>query len=144
MVGDICQVLWDNGKKGHYRTGYDGEYRLAIFEAPRARLSVAQLNKIKDEIVIQKDVPARVGMRVVVRQLALALSPGLDKMSRGRIGTIVFIEPARLEEGVEYASSVEVVWDGSNKKHKGLCHCIFLISLCVSWRYHIKCADQKH
>lgn len=122
IVGDICQVLWDNGRKGHYRTGYDGEYRLALFEPLKSRLSVAQQNKIKDEIVIQKDVPARVGMRVVARQLALTLSPELEKLARGKIGTITYIEPAMLEEGVEYASSVEVLWDGSTKKHKGQKH----------------------
>jgi hypothetical protein len=120
IVGDICQVLWDNGRKGHYRTGYDGEFRLALFEVPKPRLSVAQQNKIKDEIVIQKDVPARVGMRVIARPLALALSPELEKISRGNIGSIVSIEGAVLEEGIEYAASVEVVWDGSNIKHKGL------------------------
>lgn len=31
ITGDICEVLWQRtGTKGDYRTGYEGEYRLAL------------------------------------------------------------------------------------------------------------------
>ena len=71
------------------------------------------------EVVIQRDVPARVGMRVVVRKVALSLNPTLAKQSRGRTGTITWIEPSSAEEGVEHGSRVEVVWDGSFEKILG-------------------------
>lgn len=71
------------------------------------------------EVVIQKDVPARVGMRVVVRKVAFSLNPDIAKQSRGRTGTITWVEPASAEESIEHGSRVEVVWDGSFKRRLG-------------------------
>lgn len=37
VTGDICEVLWErSGKKGDYRTGYEGVYRLAQFQGYRS------------------------------------------------------------------------------------------------------------
>lgn len=71
------------------------------------------------EVVIQKDVPARVGMRVVVRKLILSLHPDLAKQSNGKLGTIVWIEPANAHEGIFHGARVEVVWDGSHRRRLG-------------------------
>ena len=36
VTGDICEVIWErSGKKGYYRTGYEGIYRLAQFQGYR-------------------------------------------------------------------------------------------------------------
>lgn len=71
------------------------------------------------EVVIQKDVPARVGMRVVFRKLTLSLHPDLAKQSRGKVGTIMWIEPANAQKGKFYGARVEVVWDGSYRRRLG-------------------------
>jgi hypothetical protein len=71
------------------------------------------------EVVIQKDVPARVGMRVVVRKLILSLHPNLSKQSNGKPGTIVWIEPANAQKGISHGARVEVVWDGSHRRRLG-------------------------
>jgi Ran GTPase-activating protein (RanGAP) involved in mRNA processing and transport len=119
MVGDICQVLWQKtGKKGHYKTGYHGEYHLAAFEPPKPRLDEKQLSRLKDEFVVQKDLPASIGMRVVARKLSLALFPELEEQSRGQVGTIVWIQPAFVKGDVliEQGATVEVVWGPSKKR----------------------------
>ncbi len=31
VTGDVCEVIWDiTGTSGDYRTGYEGQYRLAL------------------------------------------------------------------------------------------------------------------
>ena len=81
------------------------------------------LNCVQDhmlkEVVIQKDVPARVGMRVFVRKLSLSLNPELAKQSNGMLGTIVWIQPANAQEGIFHGARVEVVWDGSRRRRLG-------------------------
>ena len=123
ITGDICQVIWDKtGRKGHYKTGYNGDYRLALFQPPKSRLDQKQQARMKGEIVIQKDVPARVGMRCVPRKLAMTLYPELERMSQGKIGTIMFIEPASNLNGVfrDQGSTCEVSWSKS-KGDKSVC-----------------------
>ncbi len=68
------------------------------------------------ELLIQKDLPARVGMRVVGRELSLSLDHLLAKQSGRGPGTIVWMEPANLQENIQHAETVDVIWDTNIKK----------------------------
>ena len=68
------------------------------------------------ELIIQKDLPARVGMRVVGRELSLSLDHVLAKQSGRGPGTIVWMEPANLQENIQHAATVDVIWDSNIKK----------------------------
>lgn len=119
-TGDICEVTWDNGNKGDYRTGYEGIYRLRMdpnftWDPNNNRESEKDLAQ-KDEIVIGLDIPPEAGQRVIIRKSSLIEVPELLADSGGGPGVITWVDPEDLDGDGIIGDICEVKWDLTNEK----------------------------
>ena len=107
-AGEICSVEWkDTGKLGDYRTGWEGIHRLAVYAAP-AHLGGR-------EKVINQDIDAVVGLRVVLRNLTRSLHPELISDTGGGPGTITWVDGNDLDGDGETGDMCQVRWDLTGK-----------------------------
>lgn len=108
VTGDICEVRWDKTKAtADYRTGYEGEFRLALFRGFRFRA----VGMDKEEMVVGIDVTPVRGMRVVLMQSALSRFPELMKDSGGGAGSIVWVDPEDLDGDGVPGDICQVTWE---------------------------------
>uniref|UniRef100_A0A6U6BCY5 SAM domain-containing protein n=2 Tax=Guillardia theta TaxID=55529 RepID=A0A6U6BCY5_GUITH len=81
VTGDICEVTWDNGYMGDYRTGFEGHFRLREVREERH----AQ-ERVRVKTVIGRDVDPHRGQRVTVSASSARDEPAVKS------GTIVDVK----------------------------------------------------
>ena len=120
IVGDICAVRWQRtGITGDYRTGFEGDFRLALSMGNRKKK-----DKDGDETLVGLDVYPLVGMRVVLAKEALQDTPGLledcGSSSSGMLGAgiITWIDEEDLDGDGHTGDVCEVEWERTGLKRK--------------------------
>jgi len=49
QTGLVCKVMWDVTRfKGEYRTGFEGDYRLALWQQPKEEASKKEMQVMND------------------------------------------------------------------------------------------------
>ena len=115
ITGDICEVLWDRtGTKGDYRTGYEGEFRLALSGLQRVKAEDAE----EGEMVVGSDVVPEEGMKVMLREIVFRTHPGMRLESKGGMGTITWVDPEDADGDGATGDICEVVWDKTGIRAK--------------------------
>ena len=118
VTGDICAVIWDKtGRKGDYRTGFEGEYRLAQLDGTRVKEREAGEAAVDGrECVVGVDVPPVEGMRVVLRRATLREFPELLEDSGGGPGTITWVDPEDADGDGVTGDICAVIWERTGRK----------------------------
>lgn len=118
VTGDICEVLWDKtGLKGDYRTGFEGQFRLALVISKRVRAAEDDgLDKL-----VGLDVEPVEGMRVVICKEAFDLFPELLEDCGGTledpgVGIITWVDPEDADGDGIIGDICEVQWQRTGIK----------------------------
>lgn len=121
IIGDICEVQWQKtGIKCDYRTGFEGDFRLALSMGNRKKRE----GHGDDEDIVGIDSHPRLGMRVVLSKEALSNNPELFEdccaSSSGLIGAgiITWIDEEDHDGDGHTGDICEVEWERTGKKAK--------------------------
>ena len=112
VTGDICEVLWDKtGLKGDYRTGFEGQFRLALVVSKRVRAAEDD----GSEKLVGLDVEPVEGMRVVICKDAFESFPELLEDCGGTledpgVGIITWVDPEDADGDGVTGDICEVQW----------------------------------
>ena len=118
ITGDICEVLWQKtGLKGDYRTGFEGQFRLALVASKRVRAA----DDDGSEKIVGLDVEPTEGMRVIVCKAAFDEFPELMEDCGGTleepgVGIISWVDPEDADGDGIIGDICEVQWQKTGIK----------------------------